>query len=389
MSTVLSFAEQLLQNAGVSSFELSKTVLDKADSLLHKCNEQTRKETEDISAQYHMKVPHKDVAQCIEALGDLLNDIEPEKRTELGGQALNRVCVPYVKLLASSTPQDSVSLANGINAVGTLLSTLVKDGNARLVKEVFCTFEQLMFRSQKVTEVCDHHDDSTDKEETNIHIVVSVIQIVLEAVTTSDVEEKECSLSSLFNAFLTLLQHCDTATCFLISSTPLPLLVTNQERAEKVWDLIEAVHMKKLTINCSSQDLIFTLLCCLHTVFIYYNPSSPFTRKVPTSSHTTLNNPLFDVRTKGTFWGIIQMGLVSPDALTRKKCMYLLHCVLNSVQSDNGSSSVASDENVFWWEKETVEDLQKVWNDLILILETMEEKQVSHKQILYVDILRA
>jgi len=40
--------------------------------------------------------------------------------------------------------------------------------------------------------------------------------------------------------------------------------------------------------------------------------------------------------------------------------------------------SIKSGKWVFWWDEGYAEELQKAWDDLILILETMEEKQVLY-----------
>jgi len=62
--------------------------------------------------------------------------------------------------------------------------------------------------------------------------------------------------------------------------------------------------------------------------------------------------------------------------------MYLLHCVLMSVQGhklqSRSGQSFKSEMWVFWWDEGYAEELQKAWDDLILILETMEEKQVLY-----------
>lgn len=381
MSTAIPLAE-LLQNAGVSSFEVSEKVLDKAITILREFEGRLRNITEGYGAsqvQIPQKFSHTVVTQCIESLGSFLKGIDPEKYAKLGSLALKSVCIPYLKVLSVlySNNQDSISVASALNAIGTLLSMLVKDGNVVLVREIFYVFEQMILDNLKL-ESHDQNDEEVERDEIHVYIVVSVLQYILETVTVHNLEKEECSLSSIFNAFLNLLQHCDAATCFLIASTPLPLLVSNPERSEKVWELIEAVYMSKMTVDCSSHNLIFTLLCCLHTVFIFYDSSSPFTSASPLLPSPTdeLNNPVFDVRNKRTFWEIVQMGLVSSDALTRKKCMFLLRCVLSSMQSS--SESIMSDGGVFWWERESVKDLQGVWNDLILVLETMEEKQVRY-----------
>ena len=375
---------ELLQNAGVSSFELSKRILNKAVTIFREHDQYCKNSTEPVNfsavnVQKSKNFPHTALKQCIESFSSTLKDVERENYIALGSLALKNVCIPYLRILSSlaCNSQDSVAAATTMNAVGTLLGVLVKVGDITLVKEIFHSFEKLILCNLKLEESCVQSEELTERNELNTYVVISTLQYILEAATVHNIEENECSLSPIFDALLNLLQHCDAPTCFLISGTPLPLLVSNKERAERVWHLITAVYMNKLTVECKSHDVIFTLLCSLHAVFIFYVSSSPFINAPRYSSLTGLNNPLFDVRSKRTFWDIIQMGLVSSDALTRKKCMYLVNCVLCSVQ--NGTDgSIVSDGHVFWWDKESMEDLQGVWNDLILVLETMEEKQVRY-----------
>lgn len=43
-----------------------------------------------------------------------------------------------------------------------------------------------------------------------------------------------------------------------------------------------------------------------------------------------------------------------------------------------GGGEVVSEGGVFWWREECEGVLRVVWEDLVLLLHTMEEKQVSN-----------
>ena len=58
----------------------------------------------------------------------------------------------------------------------------------------------------------------------------------------------------------------------------------------------------------------------------------------------------------------------------RKLCDTFCHRVLLSVRGEGGD--VMSEDGVFWWRRECEGVLSAVWEDVVLLLHTMEEKQV-------------
>lgn len=99
------------------------------------------------------------------------------------------------------------------------------------------------------------------------------------------------------------------------------------------------------------------------------------------------------------FWTVIQKGLISTEPSHRKLSMYLLKrlvdtCHQNGCTVNNKiDDGIVKDESrnagmkgthlpLFWWHKHTSAPLSEVWEDFILLIETLEERQVSKSKAL-------
>ncbi len=80
------------------------------------------------------------------------------------------------------------------------------------------------------------------------------------------------------------------------------------------------------------------------------------------------------------FWELIQAGLYHASPLTRKRTVYLLKRTLDVVQMqqlDVGAEAASvNDSPCYWWNTKNQSSLAEVWENYILLLETLEEKQV-------------
>ncbi|GCB68596.1 hypothetical protein scyTo_0005329 [Scyliorhinus torazame] len=87
-----------------------------------------------------------------------------------------------------------------------------------------------------------------------------------------------------------------------------------------------------------------------------------------------------DLRTSPEFWEVVQRGLVQPENTSRKRAMYLLKRAVDAsitLQSEICSEYKAeSDTCLFWWSSEKGKQLIQLWENYILIMETLEENQV-------------
>ncbi|XP_014671004.1 PREDICTED: uncharacterized protein LOC106811798 [Priapulus caudatus] len=73
------------------------------------------------------------------------------------------------------------------------------------------------------------------------------------------------------------------------------------------------------------------------------------------------------------FWAIVQNGLIDDDPLTRKRAGYLLQRTLSSVESRKLGKTESA---LFRWSAKCATAYSRLWENYVLLLETLEEKQV-------------
>ena len=85
---------------------------------------------------------------------------------------------------------------------------------------------------------------------------------------------------------------------------------------------------------------------------------------------------LFD---KPEFWEMIQNGIVLNEPLSRKRSMYLLKRSLDVLDKQLGDLSVVSKKGnrIFYLASTNKDSLRSLWQDFVLIMETLDEKQVE------------
>ena len=381
---------ELLLADSVPRIDLFKRALSKAIEVL------STSETRDTALEKRSSQADRtsSIAQCLQTLTVLLRDIKGKDLDELGGRCLREVCMPFLRWLsreqASSIPQDLLATALKTTALvlsmvmekSKVLRSMVITWCVHVIADELCSQQSFPESGQHEVAVLSTTEPMTAS------VVLPLLQFVLES-STGGQRGEDC-LSELFEALLKLVINCDSGEQFFICSTLLPKFICGNNgdgKLEKIWELIKAVHLNKMTVESNKMEVVLTLLCCFHDVFIVHDDSSPFSSSFPVDLfETTGGCALLDLRQENTFWTIVQEGLTSHDPLSRKRCMYLLHCVLVSVQKTGGGGGegegggrgerISSGNWVFWWEAVSARRLATVWNDLVLVLETLEEKQV-------------
>ena len=76
---------------------------------------------------------------------------------------------------------------------------------------------------------------------------------------------------------------------------------------------------------------------------------------------------------------MIQNGIVLNEPLSRKRSMYLLKRSLDVLDKQLGDLSVVSKKGnrIFYWASTNKDSLRSLWQDFVLIMETLDEKQVE------------
>ena len=86
-----------------------------------------------------------------------------------------------------------------------------------------------------------------------------------------------------------------------------------------------------------------------------------------------------------SFWSIVQEGLVSSEPLHRKLAVYLIKRLVDTCEKNgckvNVTESSVTETPIFWWSPEAKKQLSAVWEDFILMIEVLEEKQVGLAKI--------
>ena len=172
---------------------------------------------------------------------------------------------------------------------------------------------------------------------------------------------------------LKILPMADEKLFSSLSTNLLPKLLNGLECGERVeqleaiWALVWSIFSKQETFNPNKtlnqlSEQPYTLLCALADwLFSYKDPSGV----------------MLKLLSKTEFWLVLQSGFYHSNSLTRKQAMYLLKRILDTLDKSDVSVSDSSLADVkFWWSLEAKKELLNVWNDYILLMETLEEKQV-------------
>lgn len=318
----------------------------------------------------------------------------PEKeKSEVTNSVIINTILPILKQLAT----DEASFDNQlllISSTSEYVITLLPYASNDHIKQIFDKIFELL-DGRSTNEQC--KDDSPVDIHTLNNTSKNLSIALLHALFSSygDHNLNHTLQQFVLTKLLVSLRYSNTIHCYHISSLVLPSLISGDHigvLSDQIWRFITSVWYNETTIEIRPLDLILTLLCCLVHIFIHSDPPL-----VQTSSSLTLNiqsspDPVYDVCISRIFWDIVQSGLIDSDPFARKRCMFLLDQILQSVKIRSKKKGfVLHDEDyVFWWgsvdDKEWVEwaetEAERVWYDIILLLETLEEKQVCKNYLM-------
>lgn len=141
------------------------------------------------------------------------------------------------------------------------------------------------------------------------------------------------------------------------------------EKSSRIWEMITSFS-EELTKSHSDDRKIYMLLCGFANFLFPLNGICAG----------------LDLRCDSDFWALLQKGLLSKDSVNRKRSLYLTKrivdiCETNCLEVNSGPVSDLTGVPVFCWSKKNATCLTKIWQDMILLLEVFEEKQVSTRFI--------
>lgn len=188
----------------------------------------------------------------------------------------------------------------------------------------------------------------------------------------------------VFEGLLTAIKSADVTSCYHIASLLLPCLVAREHsrRIKQIWEYVYRVWTSSLTTEMRALDVVLTLLCCLSDWFLPTRPPLPGTVQASKG---------LGVCSEKAFWEVIQHGLTDRDPLSRKRCRYLMERALSWVKELKYEGQFCSEGEVFWWasnqDERDIKEVTEVWEGLLLLLETLEEKQVVLKSLVEIEII--
>jgi len=182
-------------------------------------------------------------------------------------------------------------------------------------------------------------------------------------------DDKLCHISSeIFDCILSYLQYVDKRLCYQLCSGVLPCFIVGtkngQNRLTSLWSIAEGAYKNQINVEMNALHLVLTVLCCFVHQFLGSSDDNRLTL-------------LVDLRSSSVLWAVIQEGLGSSNPLNRKRSAFLLQFSLKSVSTSKTADGFSTSDKVFWWSKKHVPQLKKVWEVVVLLLETLEEKQVN------------
>jgi hypothetical protein len=276
---------------------------------------------------------------------------------------LHHICIPVLKSihLSFDCRKENVSLLGLINKI---ITGCLKAENEASFQILF----ELCVKSLKThIEIKSCSMDSQSQEG------VLDLQVCLDLILTLTQKKENfvCQLfemtsylnlnDTIFISLLCILRHFQNQTINTIALRCILNILKNvkqQTYLNSCWELIE-----KMWVENKEAETLNIYLCGFSNFFF------------PIDGIYSIN-----VRNKNTFWEIIQKGLNAKNPLTRKQSLYLIKRNVDLCEkfSENVNSNLSDgDVPLFWWSKEQQRNHVKVWEDLVMLLETFEEKQVS------------
>ncbi|XP_060062675.1 probable methyltransferase TARBP1 [Ylistrum balloti] len=172
------------------------------------------------------------------------------------------------------------------------------------------------------------------------------------------------NLEKVFEHLLNILRLFDKQVILHMTSQSLLLLLKYDDdkwtgRLAACWNTILSIWEEDIR-SCKPS----MLLCSLANHFL------PVENNLMTE---------VDIRTFESYWSIMQAGICSENTLVRKQCIYLLKRTIDLCQQGKMDVKLQdAGEHVpkFCWIKQEEAILRKTWEDVIMLVETFEEKQV-------------
>ena len=348
---------------------------------------------------HDQRSPHiNECCTLLRAIGAIFVGLsDSDKKTE-APKIVQLICIPNIENfthirneIANSASEETAYLSPSVAAADLPIS-----GYLNLVAKLL--IDILPFTSPEIAlnvfeHIFDHFTTSfTDKESAADLKQASLLLLYTLLVNGHSLDSQV--LTYVFGKVQLLLVAADHVVVHLVCSLVLPLLLTDVSRVDAMWSFIESIWARKRTTEVQQLDIVLTLLCTLVHVFVPL--LSSIIPRAPTAKLS--DNLSRDMRGNKVFWEVVQCGISDSDPLSRKRSLFLISRVILSLEGPNGhegahnkvtmeddtAGAMSSEGFIFWWDKSHKDMLHSIWEDVVLMLETLEEKQVSCLSISFI-----
>lgn len=289
----------------------------------------------------------------------------PQISSDDANDLVSKACVPCLMRLSIREQADK----SIIRCMSKILSLLLQKCMPQTRLEILSQFLVLT----KATDIAVQGPLSGEKQDkkslVDVRVLVHLISLVFAQIDKSvlEADERACHISSqLFECLLLFLHDADKTLCYQLCSGILPHFIVRMtnglDRLACLWNLVTSAYQRDINIEMNPLDLALTVLCCFVNQFLG-------------CSFDDKNSVLLELKTSSFFWSVIQDGLGHSDPLNRKRSLFLLQQSLQSVSSKNMEDFTTSN-SIFWWKAQYESELKAIWEATVLLLETLEEKQV-------------
>ena len=290
----------------------------------------------------------------------------PQISDEDGQNLLIKVCIPCLIKLSPTEEADKLVTQCVCKVFVYIFQKCSTQTKSFMLSQILA-----LFKASNITTQGPLGGESAQKM-IDAGVLIQVLAVVFTQIDLPTDDELYLISSELFDCMLFYLQYVDKRLCYQLCSGVLPCFIgtkDGQSKLSSLWTIAEGAYKNQISVEMNALHLVLTILCC-------------FTHQFLGSSDDNKLLLLVDLRNSLVFWAVIQEGLGSSDPLNRKRSAYLLQCSLKSVSTSKTSDNFSTPDKVFWWDKKHESQLKKVWEAVVLLLETLEEKQVVYSYII-------
>jgi len=289
----------------------------------------------------------------------------PEVSDEDGQSLLSKVCIPCLIKLSPTAATDKLVIQCVCKAFVHVFQKCPAQTKSFSLSQLLA-----LSKASNITIQGPLGGESAQKMMVDVGVLIHTLAVVFVQIDLSTMENDDelYGISSeLFECILSYLQYVDKRLCYQLCSGVLPCFIVGtkdgQNRLSRLWSIAEGAYKNQINVEMVALHLILTILCCFAHQFL--------------GSSDDKSSLLVDLRTSSMFWAVVQEGLGSSDPLNRKRSAFLLQCSLKSVSTSKTLNDFSTSGKVFWWSKKHEAQLNEVWEAVVLLLETLEEKQVN------------